>query len=99
MVSATSARIGEITNIITATPISSRTDVSIWLSVCWRAWARLSRSLVTRLSRSPRACRSMYRRGRACTLASACARSRDISRWTTPAIIQAVPTDRTADAT
>ena len=59
VVSATNARTGEITNIITATPMRSSTDVSIWLSVCWRAWAKLSRSLVTRLKRSPRACRSM----------------------------------------
>ena len=54
VVSATSASSGEIVNIITATPTSSSTDVSIWLSVCWRLWATLSRSLVTRLSRSPR---------------------------------------------
>ena len=51
---ATTASSGEIVNIITATPMSSSTDVSIWLSVCWRLWATLSRSLVTRLSRSPR---------------------------------------------
>ena len=54
VISATSASSGEIVNIITATPTSSSTDVSIWLSVCCRLWARLSRSLVTRLSRSPR---------------------------------------------
>ena len=59
VVSATSASSGEIVNIITATPMSSSTDVSIWLSVCCRLWARLSRSLVTRLSRSPRGCWSM----------------------------------------
>ena len=54
VISATRASTHEIVNIITVTPISSRTDVSIWLSVCCRLWARLSRSLVTRLSRSPR---------------------------------------------
>ena len=56
---ATSASTDEIVNIITATPISGSTDVSIWLSVCCRLWARLSMSLVTRLSRSPRGWRSM----------------------------------------
>ncbi len=55
VINATSASSHEIVNIITATPMSSSTDVSIWLSVCCRLWARLSRSLVTRLSRSPRA--------------------------------------------
>ena len=59
VISATSASGGEIVNIITATPMSRSTDVSIWLSVCWRLWATLSRSLVTRLSRSPRCSWSM----------------------------------------
>ena len=59
MVRATTASSGEIVNIITATPRISSTDDSIWLIVCWRLWARLSRSLVTRLSRSPRCCWSM----------------------------------------
>ncbi len=59
VVSATSASEGEIANIIAATPMSRSTDVSIWLSVCCRLWARLSRSLVTRLSRSPRGWWSM----------------------------------------
>ena len=54
VVSATTASSGEIVNIMIATPISSRTEVSIWLSVCCRLWAMLSMSLVTRLSRSPR---------------------------------------------
>ena len=51
---ATSARIGEMMNIIVSTPISVSTDVSSWLSVCCRLWEMLSMSLVTRLSRSPR---------------------------------------------
>ena len=59
VVRAISANDGEMAIIIPATPTSSRTDVSIWLSVCWRLWARLSRSLVTRLSRSPRGWWSM----------------------------------------
>ncbi len=58
VVRATTASSGEIVNIITETPMSRSTEVSIWLSVCCRLWARLSRSLVTRLSRSPRACLS-----------------------------------------
>ena len=40
------------------TPITVSTDVSSWLSVCCRDWAMLSMSLVTRLSSSPRVCRS-----------------------------------------
>jgi hypothetical protein len=59
VVSATTASSGEMTNIMVATPTSSSTDVSIWLSVCWRLCATLSMSFVTRLSRSPRACLSM----------------------------------------
>ena len=90
VVSATIASSGEMRNIIPATPISRSTEVSIWLIVCCRLWARLSRSLVTRLSRSPRACWSMWRRVRAWTLASAWARSRCMRRCTTPAIIHAV---------
>ena len=59
VISATSASSHEIVNIITVTPTSSSTDMSIWISVCCRLCARLSRSLVTRLSRSPRCWRSM----------------------------------------
>ena len=59
VVSATSASSGEIVNIMIATPMSSSTDVSIWLSVCCRLCATLSMSFVTRLSRSPRDCLSM----------------------------------------
>ncbi len=51
---ATSASNGEITTIITIVPTSVRSDVSSWLSVCWRLWAMLSMSLDTRLRRSPR---------------------------------------------
>ena len=53
VVRATTASSGEMVNIMTATPMSSRIDVSIWLRVCCRLWAMLSMSLVTRLSRSP----------------------------------------------
>ena len=45
---------GEISIIMTSTPTSVSVDVSSWLRVCWRLWATLSMSLVTRLSRSPR---------------------------------------------
>ena len=41
-------------NIAISTPVTVSTEVSIWLRVCWRLVARLSMSLVTRLSRSPR---------------------------------------------
>ncbi len=54
VVRATTASSGEMVNIMMATPMSSRIDVSIWLRVCCRLWAMLSMSLVTRLSRSPR---------------------------------------------
>ena len=59
MTSAIDASSGEIVNIITVTPTSVSSDVTIWLVVCCRLCARLSMSLVTRLSRSPRSCRSM----------------------------------------
>ena len=55
---ATRASSGEMTNIITVTPITVSSDVSSWLRVCCRAWETLSMSLVTRLSSSPRVCRS-----------------------------------------
>ena len=58
VVSATTASSGEIVNITMATPMSSSTDVSIWLIVCCRLCAMLSMSLVTRLRRSPRDCLS-----------------------------------------
>ena len=54
VVIATSASAGSMVNIIAATPTSRSTEVSIWERVCWRLWATLSRSLVTRLRRSPR---------------------------------------------
>ncbi len=59
VVSAIAANRGEIVNIMIVTPSSVSSDVRIWLVVCCRLWERLSMSLVTRLSRSPRAWRSM----------------------------------------
>jgi hypothetical protein len=56
--SATSASSGEISNIISTTPMTVSSDVSSWDSVCWRLWETLSMSLVTRLSNSPRGWRS-----------------------------------------
>ena len=55
---ATTARTGEMRNIITATPTRVSRAVTIELTVCCRLWARLSMSLVTRLRRSPRCWRS-----------------------------------------
>ncbi len=52
---ATSARTHDTRNIISSVPTSVRVDVSICDSVCCMLWARLSMSLVTRESRSPRA--------------------------------------------
>ena len=56
--SAISASSDEIRNIMVSTPTMVSSDVTIWLSVCCRVWARLSMSLVTRLRISPRGWRS-----------------------------------------
>ena len=48
---------GEIEIIMPTTNTIVRIEVSAWLSVCWRLWATLSMSFVTRLSSSPRGCR------------------------------------------
>jgi len=58
VMSETTARIGEMTNIITITPMTVSSEVSSWLRVCCSVWAMLSTSLVTRLSTSPRCTRS-----------------------------------------
>ncbi len=55
---ATSASNGEIVTIMIRTPTSVRDEVSSWLRVCCRLWARLSMSFVTRLNMSPRGWRS-----------------------------------------
>ena len=49
------ARIGLIVSIITSTPTMVSSDVISWVRLCWSDWPMLSMSLVTRLSRSPRA--------------------------------------------
>ena len=82
---AITARIGEITNIMMATPIIVRIDVRICEIVCCRLCDRLSMSLVTRLSRSPRGWLSMYLSGSRLSLCSTDSRSRYIERCTTPA--------------
>ena len=97
--SATSARSGEIVIIMISTPTSVSVDVSSWLSVCWRLCARLSMSLVTRLSMSPRGWRSTYRSGIRLSLSSTSERSRNIARCTTPASRYACRYCSTADAT
>ena len=84
MISAITASTGETTNIITVTPITVSSDVSSWLSVCCSDWATLSMSLVTRLSSSPRVCRSKYDSGSRLTLASTPSRSRRTERCTAP---------------
>ncbi len=87
--SATSASFHDTTNIITSVPTSVSVEVSIWLSVCCMPWARLSMSLVTRLSRSPRAWPSTYLSGRWLSLASTASRRRYIVRCTIPVSTQA----------
>ena len=52
--SASSASSGEIHTIIAIIATTVSSEVSSWLSVCWRLCATLSMSLVTRLSSSPR---------------------------------------------
>ncbi len=56
--SAISARVGAIQNIIAITPTTVSSETSSWLIVCCSVWLTLSMSLVTRESRSPRACES-----------------------------------------
>ena len=59
VITATMASNHEMVNIMMRTATSVRHDVRSWLRLCCRLWATLSMSLVTRLSRSPRACWSM----------------------------------------
>ena len=87
MISVTSAS-PQMVNIITSTPTSWRLEDSSWLSVCCMLWARLSMSLVTRLSRSPRGWRSTWLSGIRLSFVSTSARSRNIERCTTPASSQ-----------
>ena len=72
---AIAASSGETTSIIAITPTTVSSEVSSWLSVCCSAWATLSMSLVTRLSSSPRVCRSKYDSGSRLILASTWFRS------------------------
>ena len=98
--SATSDSSGEIVIIMISTPTSVSVDVSSWLSVCWRLWATLSMSLVTRLSMSPRGCRSTYRSGMPVELVldiRAQAGTSPAARH--PASMNACRYDRTADVT
>ena len=83
--SATTARIGEIQNIIASTPMSVRAEASSWLNVCCIVCWMLSMSLVTRLSSSPRGTVSKYDNGKRCSLSSMSERRRRAVRWTTPA--------------
>ena len=56
--SATMASSGEMISIITSTPTTVSSEVSVWDSVCCSVCEMLSMSLVTRLSTSPRWCLS-----------------------------------------
>ena len=51
---ATRASSHEIHSMMASVPTSMSDWLNIWLRVCWRLWAMLSMSLVTRLRRSPR---------------------------------------------
>ena len=57
-ISATSASRGEIQNMKPSTATTVSSEVISWLIVCCSVWLTLSMSLVTRLSSSPRGCRS-----------------------------------------
>ena len=70
------ARVGEMQNIITVTPMIVSSEVSSWLRVCCRAWEMLSMSLVTRLSTSPRGNLSKYDSGSRLSFASTSSRIR-----------------------
>ena len=80
--SATTASSGEIHSIIPTTPSTVSSEVSSWLSVCCSVWLRLSMSLVTRLSSSPRGCWSVYASGSRWSLAATSSRSRKTVRCT-----------------
>ena len=82
----TSARIGEIQNIIASTPSTVMMLVIAWVMVCCIVVAMLSMSLVTRLSRSPRGWVSKYFSGSRPSLTSTSSRNRYIMRCVTPAI-------------
>ncbi len=94
VISAISASCHEIVNIAMVTPTIVSNEVSIWLSDCCRLCWRLSMSLVTRLSRSPRGVVSRYWSGRAWSLSSTSDRSRRMVRWTTPASMRPCATAR-----
>ena len=87
----TTARIGEIQNIIPITPTTVSTDVSSWLRPCCKVVVRLSMSFVTRLSVSPCGWLSKYRSGRRLSFSSTSRRSPDIVRWVTPAMRKPCP--------
>lgn len=74
--SAISASSGEIRNIMISTPITVSSDETIWDSVCCSDCARLSMSLVTRDSTSPRGWRSKYFSGSRANFSSTCSRRR-----------------------
>ena len=99
VMAAISASVHEIVNIMISTPTIDSVDVSSWLIVCCRLCWRLSMSLVTRLSMSPRGWRSTYRSGSRWSFVSTSARSRLIDRCTTPATRYAWQYDRTAAPT
>ena len=70
-----SASSGLMTIIMTSTPTTVANDVMLCVRVCWSVVLTLSMSLVTRLSRSPRACASTYRSGSRPILRSTSSRS------------------------
>ena len=74
--SAITASSGEIRNIMISTPITVSSDETICDSVCCSDIARLSMSLVTRESTSPRGWRSKYFSGSRANFSSTSSRSR-----------------------
>ena len=96
--SAMAASSGEIRNIITTTPTTVRTEVMSWASVCASVCARLSMSLVTRESTSPRLCESTYFSGTRVSLSATLLRSRNMVCWVMIAVIRDCCHDSKAEA-
>ena len=99
VITATRARCHEIHSIIASVPTIVSRPVRSWLNDCCRLWDTLSMSLVTRDSRSPRACSSTYGRGNRWSFSSTSDRSRNMVRCTTPASRNACAYPSTYDAT
>ncbi len=96
---AISASSQEMENIIASTATRVSRETMTWESTCWRDWATLSMSLVTRLRTSPRDWPLKCRSGSRASLAWASRRSRPAVRWTAPLVSRPWTIPKPADAT